>query len=169
MVLAVEVEGAGDETAQAFGYDGDPLVLVVDGEGVLRGRAEPVSGDAVYALAAPVLAESDLAQTVAWEGAHSLEGLTAVGGVIVDLGADPNAFPHALRIALDALSAEALPADLGTPLAFVGDDAEEAAQRTVEWGYVSVFVASREGDLREIEAERPALDDWRERRGGVRG
>lgn len=169
VVLTVETDGDGAETAEAFGYEGRPLVVVVDGEGTLRGSAEPTSGDAVFALVAPVLAEADLAQTVAWEGADTMEELTAIGGVIVDLGSDPDAFPYALRIALDALSVDALPADLGTPLAFVGDGAEEAARRAVSWGYAAVHVAGPAGEVHEVEAERPPLDDWQPGRRGVRG
>lgn len=176
VVLAVQTDGAGAAAAEAFGYAGLPLAVVVDGEGTVRGRTAPTSGDAVFGLAAPVLAEADLAQTVAWTGASTLDLLVDAGGVVISVAekairadADSSLSPAVLSLSLEALSVEALPADLGTPLAFVGEAAEDAARRAVSWGYAAVYVASAEGALREVEAERPTLDDWRSRRGSVRG
>ncbi len=169
VVLAVEADGPDAATAEAFGYDGRPLAVVVDGEGTIRGQTAPTSGDAVFDLAAPVLAEADLAQTVAWTGAESLDALVASGGMVVDVGRAPSATPYALRIALEDLSLDALPADLGTPLAFVGDTAAEAARQAVTWGYAAVFVAAPDGGLTELTPERPPVEDWRPQRGGVRG
>lgn len=168
IVLAVEADGPGAVEAEAFGYDGHPLTVVVDGEGTIRGRTEPTSGDAVFELAAPVLAEADLAQTVAWPGAETIEALVSAGGVIVDLGAEAGAFPNALRLLPEDPTLDALPADLGTPLAFVGATAEDVARQAVERGYAAVFVAAPDGVLTEIMPERPPAGAWQPS-GGVRG
>ena len=168
-VVAVTVDGAEAE-ARAFGYDGDPLAVVVDGEGAVRGRAHPRSGDDLFALASPVLAEADVAATVSWRGAETLDALAAVGGVVVDVSepGDPEvAPPHALRVAADTLAALDLPADLGTPLAFVGPDAAEAAGRATRWGYAAVFVADADGALAPVAPPTPR--DRPLRSGGVRG
>ena len=167
VVLAEPVGQALTEAARALGYAGAPLAVVVDGEGVLRGRTAPRSGDDLFALAAPVLAEAEVAQTVSWEGADTLDDLVAAGGVVVDLGEDGP--PHALRLPLAELEAQSLPADLGTPLAFVGPDAAEAASRAAGWGYVSVYEAGPSGALRAVVAAPPAPSAWQPRSGGVRG
>ncbi|MDT0631190.1 hypothetical protein [Rubrivirga litoralis] len=167
-VLAVILEETPAAELEALGYQGAPLAVVLDGEGTVRGRAAPTSGDAVFAAAAPVLAEYDLAQTVAWPGAETVDALVRAGGLVVDLGADA-APPGALRVAPDSLAAETLPADLGTPLAFVGSDAAAAAERAVGWGYASVYVADAAGRLGAVEPPRPAAPPSPRRRGGVRG
>lgn len=167
-VLAVVVEEAPAAGLEALGYRGAPLAVVLDGEGVVRGRAAPTSGDAVFAAAAPVLAEYDVAQTVAWPGAETVEDLVRAGGLVVDLGTGA-APPGALRVAPDSLSVEALPADLGTPLAFSGPDAAAAADRAAGWGYVSVYAVDAAGRLGAAEPPRPAGPPPSHRRGGVRG
>ena len=167
VVVAVPVADASAEGPAALGYDGAPLALVVDGEGAVRARIAPTSGDALFAAAAPVLAEYDLAQTVAWTGADTLDDLVRAGGVVVDLGSATPA-PHALRAGLDSLSAESLPADLGTPLAFVGPDAAEAARQAVGWGYAAVYAVDAAGGMAAVEPPRPAPPSPR-RPGGVRG
>ncbi len=169
VVLAVRTDGPDAPAAEAFGYEGRPLTVVVDGEGTVRGRVEPVSGDDVFALAAPVLAEADLAQTVSWPGARTLDALVASGGVVVDLGPGPASVPNALRLTPDALSLDALPADLGTPLAFVGETAADAARQATEWGYAAVFVAAPDGALTEVAPAPPPADGGRRQRDGVRG
>lgn len=171
-VVAVTVDGAEDEAAEAFGYAGVPLAVVVDGEGAVRARATPHSGDDLFALASPVLAEADLAQTVSWQGAETLDGLAAAGGVVVDVSepGDPDvAPPHALRVAADTLAALDLPADLGTPIAFVGPDAAEAAGRAIRWGYVTVYLADADGALTALAPEPLPAVDRPIRSGGVRG
>ena len=45
--------------AAAFGYIGVPLAVIIDRAGVLRGLAAPRHADDLFALAAPVLLESD--------------------------------------------------------------------------------------------------------------
>lgn len=156
-VVLTEAVADGSEAADAFGYAGAPVAAVVDGEGRLRGTGRARSGDDLFALAAPVLAEVEIARTVSWRGADTLDDLLAAGGVAVDLGADggPGRPPHALRLALSDLGPTALPADLGTPLAFLGADAAEGAGRAVSWGYVSVYVAEPSGTLRAVEAPPP--------------
>lgn len=166
VVLTEVVDGGPTGAAQAFGYRDAPLAVVVDGEGDVRGEGAPTSGDDLFALAAPVLAEAEVARTVSWEGAHTLGDLVAAGGMVVDLGTNGPA--HALRLPLRALEATSLPADLGTPLAFTGPDAAEAASRSVAWGYVSVYVAEASGALVPVEAPRPPLPRPG-RSGGVRG
>ena len=171
-VVAVTVDGAETEAAAAFGYAGDALAVVVDGEGAVRGRANPRTGDDLFALASPVLAEADVAATVSWPGAETLDGLVAAGGVVVDVSepGDPDiAPPHALHVAADTLAALDLPADLGTPLAFVGPEANEAASRATRWGYVSVYVADADGSLSDVAARPRPGTDRPIRRGGVRG
>ena len=169
-VVAVTVDGAEDKAARAFGYDGTALAVVVDGEGTVRGRMTPRSGDDLFALAGPVLAEVDLASTVSWEGADTLDALIEAGGVVVDVSeaGDP-VLDADLHIAADTLAARDLPADLGTPLAFVGPDAAEAAERATRWGYAAVFVADAEGDLTPVEPEIRPATDRPIRTGGVRG
>ena len=167
VVVAVVVEEAPPEGLDALGYEGAPLVVVLDGEGVVRSRTAPTSGDALFEAAAPVLAEYDLAQTVAWPGAETVGDLVRAGGLVVDLGA-ADAPPHALRVGADALSAEALPADLGTPLAFVGPDALGAARRAVGWGYAAVYAVDAGGRMGAVEPDRPAPPPPR-RPGGARG
>lgn len=167
-VLAVTVNGAEEEAAAAFGYDGDPLAVVVDGEGVLRGRANPLTGDDLFLLAAPVLAEADLAATVEWRGAGTLAELVAAGGLIID-GSDGRPTPGTLMIAADTLSAQDLPADLGTPMAFRGPDADLAAGAAASWGYVSVYIADAEGRLEPVVAAPPRSVRGPRRTGGVRG
>ena len=166
-VLAVAVDGAETEAARAFGYDGVPLAVVVDGEGTVRGRARPASGDALFALAGPVLAEADLAATVEWRGADTVDELVDAGGVVVASASVPGS--PALVIDPDAFSAQDLPADLGTPLAFVGPTGPASAASAAGWGYVSVFVADDAGALTAVAAELPrSVDEPRARR-GVRG
>ena len=165
VVVAVPVADPRAEGPAALGYDGSPLAVVVDGEGAVRARLAPTSGDALFAAAAPVLAEYDLAQTVAWPGADTVEDLVRAGGVVVDLGTGAPA-AHALRAGLDSLSAETLPADLGTPLAFVGPDAAEAARRAVGWGYAAVYAVDAAGRMGAVEPPRPTPP---RRAGGVRG
>ncbi|WP_420454838.1 redoxin domain-containing protein [Rubrivirga sp.] len=168
-VVAVSVDGAEDEAARAFGYDGAALAVVVDGEGTVRGRALPHSGDDLFALASPVLAEADVAATVSWPDPETLDALVALGGVVVDLSERGSpGVPHALRVAADTLAALDLPADLGTPLAFVGPDAAEAASRATRWGYVAVFVADADGTITAVEPA-PVARDRPLRSGGVRG
>lgn len=168
-VLAVTVDGAEAEAAKAFGYTGAPLAVVVDGEGVLRGRAQPLSGDALFSLAAPVLAEADIAATVEWKGAETLDALLSAGGLVIDVSETPSG-RGALQIAADTLTAQDLPADLGTPIAFVGEDADMAADAAAGWGYASVFVAEADGTLDAVEAPPPPSFRPSGRRGrGVRG
>lgn len=171
-VVAVTVGDAEAEAARAFGYEGAALAIVVDGEGTVRGRAAPRTGDDLFALAGPVLAEADVASTVSWRGVETLASLEAAGGVVVDVSepGDPAVAPaHALRVAADTLAALDLPADLGTPLAFVGPDAAEAADRATRWGYVSVYVAGADGGLTVVEPAPPPAHDRPWRSGGVRG
>ena len=169
VVLAVETDGATGAPA-AFGYDGQPLAIVVDGEGTVRGHTTPRTSDAIYALAAPVLAEADLSRTVAWPGADTLTDLVQAGGMVIDLeapaksGAPP---VPAMRIAPDSLTIDALPADFGTPIALRGEAASEVAERIVAWGYAAVFVTSPDGRLDEVMAARPPSPAGRP--GAVRG
>lgn len=171
-VLAVTVDGAEDEAAEAFGYAGDPLAVVVDGEGAVRARATPRSGDDLFALASPVLAEADIAQTVSWHGAQTLDDVVEAGGVVVDVSepGDPDvAPPHALHVAADTLAALDLPADLGTPIAFLGPEAAEAAARATRWGYVTVYLADADGVLTAVAPDPLPAVDRPLRSGGVRG
>ena len=166
-VLAVTVDGAQAEAAAAFGYRGVPLAVVVDAEGTVRGRTRPASGDALFALASPVLAEADVASTVEWRGADTVAALVAAGGVVVAAESVPGV--PALLIDPDLFSAQDLPADLGTPLAFVGHAAAASAASAAGWGYVSVFTADARGALTPVAAELPpGLDEPRRPR-GVRG
>ena len=166
-VLAVTVDGAEAEAAAAFGYRGVPLAVVVDGEGTVRGRTRPASGDALFAMASPVLAESDVAATVEWRGADTVAALVAAGGVVV--AAEPMPGVPALLIDPDGFSAQDLPADLGTPLAFAGPTAGASAASAARWGYVSVFTADAGGALTPVAAELPrGLDEPHAPR-GVRG
>lgn len=166
VVLADTVDGRPSATARAFGYDGAPLAVVVDGEGDLRGRTSPRSSGDLFALAAPVLAEAEVSRSVAWGGAESLDELVQAGGVVVSLDGGAPA-PHALRLALVDLRPQDLPADLGTPLAFTGLDAAEAAARAVSWGYAAVFVTEPAGTLVAVEAPAPRPSPTRP--GGARG
>lgn len=168
VVLAVKTDTADPAVAEAFGFDGTAVAVVVDGAGTVRGRTAPTSGDALFDLAGPVLAEADVASTVAWAGADSLGALVRSGGVIVDLGAEVD-YPHALRVDAAAFSAESLPADLGTPLAFVGPEADAAAAAAASWGYVSVYVADADGALTPVEGAPPPSVGAPSRPGGVRG
>lgn len=166
-VLTVTVDGAETEAATAFGYAGVPLAVVVDGEGTVRGRTHPDTGDALFAMAGPVLAEADVAATVEWRGAETVDALVQSGGVVVS--AEPVPGAPALLIDPDAFSAQDLPADLGTPLAFVGHAAAASAASAAGWGYVSVFVAGAGGALTPVAGELPpGLDEPRRQR-GVRG
>ncbi len=172
-VVAVRVDGAQSQAARAFGYTGVPLAVVVDGEGTVRGRGAPRSGDDLFALASPVLAEADVAATVAWAAPETLDALVAAGGVVVDVSepGDPAAFPGpALRLAPDTMAAIDLPADLGTPLAFVGPEAKDASGRAARWGYAAVFVADAAGAIAPVDPPRPIpARDRPLRSGGVRG
>lgn len=130
----------GAHAAEAFGYDGRPLAVVVDAGGRLRGHASPRDVAALYALAAPVLVESD------GVGAES---------VVVDLrpAAQRDAegrLPRAVVAAPDALTAADLPADLAVPIVVVGPDAEAVAVRVRAWGYPDVEVL---GDAGLLDAE----------------
>ena len=154
-VLAVAVDGAEAEAAAAFGYRGLPLAVVVDAEGTVRGRGHPLSGDALFALAGPVLAEADVAGSVEWRGAETLDALVAAGGVVVASTEDPSPAPHALRIDPDTFGAQDLPADIGTPLAFAGPTAAASAARAARWGYAAVFVADADGALTPVDAAPP--------------
>ncbi|WP_412062834.1 hypothetical protein [Rubrivirga sp. IMCC45206] len=165
-VLVVAAGGEGAEAARAFGYDGAPLAVVVDAEGDVRGRSTATTGDGLFALASPVLAEADISDSVAWGGADTLAQLLASGGVVVDVS-ETNAGPDvALDLAADTMAASDLPADLGTPLAFVGPDAETAARRAARWGYAAAFIVDEEGALFPVEAPAPRSA---RRPGGVRG
>jgi len=166
-VVAVTVDGKEDAAAEAFGYDGAPLAVIVDGEGAVRGRGAPDSGDALFALAGPVLAEADVAETVEWAGAETLDALVEAGGLVVDVSEAAPRIRYALRLAADTMAVEDLPADLGTPLAFVGPEAETAAERATRWGYAAVYVADADGALTPV-GEATYVTPPR-RSGGVRG
>lgn len=170
VVVAVETDGAAPEVAEAFGYDGTPLAVVVDGAGTVRGRTAPTSGDALFEMAGPVLAEADLTGTVSWPGADSLDALVDAGGLVVALAPTtdlPDGTP-ALHLDMATLAAEDLPADLGTPLAFIGTEANVAAEQAVGWGYAAVFVADAGGGLAPVEAPLPPAPEAPRSR-GVRG
>ena len=171
-VLSVTVDGA-EAQARAFGYAGVPMAVVVDGEGTIRGRANPISGDALFALAGPVLAEADVAETVEWRGADTLDELTDAGGVVVTTLRRVGGVEAVLQIDPDGYAAQDLPADLGTPLAFAGPDAPRYADQAAGWGYVAVFVADGQGALTPVAAELPrgieAPGEPTPRRRGVRG
>ncbi len=167
-VLSVTTDGA-EEQARAFGYDGVSMAVVVDGEGTIRGRARPASGDALFALASPVLAEIDVMETVEWRGADTLDQLTEAGGVVVASVARIDGVAAVLQIDEDLFAAHDLPADLGTPLAFAGPGAQAHAEQAAGWGYVSVFVADAGGNLSPVEAELPNRMERTSGRRGVRG
>ncbi|MEM0962640.1 MAG: hypothetical protein AAGK21_08915 [Bacteroidota bacterium] len=167
-VLSVPVDGVEREAAEAFGFEGPALAVVVDGEGTVRGRTETPSGEDLFALASPVLAEADIAETVAWQGAHTLDALVGAGGLIVQVGEEAS-LRLSLHIAADTLTAADLPADLGTPLAFVGQDAEDAAQSALRWGYAAVYVADDEETLTEVRRAPPTPPSPARRSGGARG
>lgn len=164
-VLIVAAGGEGAEAARAFGYDGTSLAVVVDAEGDVRGRATGTTGDGLFALASPVLAEADISDSVSWEGADTLAQLIASGGVVVDVSETDAGPRDALDLAADTMAASDLPADLGTPLAFVGPEAEVAARRAVGWGYAAAFIADEQGALFPVEDPAPPP----RRAGGVRG
>ena len=144
------------------------MTVVVDGEGTVRGRGHRArTGDDLFALAGPVLAEADVARTVEWRGAGSVDALVEAGGVVVAAQAVPGV--PALLIDPDLFSAQDLPADLGTPLAFVGPTASASAASAAGWGYVSVFTADADGALTPVSSRPPpGLDEPRRPR-GVRG
>ena len=169
VVVAVETDGADPEVAKAFGFDGTALAVVVDGAGTVRGRTAPTSGDALFAMAGPVLAEADVAESVSWPGADSLAKLVEAGGVAVTLDAEAAGPAHTLRLDAATFTAEDLPADLGTPLAFLGPEAETAAQQAASWGYAAVFVADDSGALSSVETAPLPAPTGSPRSGGVRG
>lgn len=155
LVLAEAVGPRPSAAAEAFGYSGRPLAVVVDAEGDVRGAGLPASGDDLFALAAPTLAEAEISRTVAWGGADTLDDLVADGGLVVYAGPDAPDAPVALHLPLSGFEANNLPADLGTPLAFTGPDAAEAADLAAGWGYAAVFVADDSGALAAVEATPP--------------
>ncbi len=135
----------GARAAEAFGYTGRPLAVVVDGAGRVRGHANPRDAAALYALVAPVLLEADAPVSPA-----EAEHLRAASTVLVDVRTDAErraegAFPYALVADADALQARDLPADLGVALVFVGAAADAAAERARSWGYADVEVIGDAG------------------------
>jgi len=149
----------GAEAAEAFGYDGRPLAVVVDAGGRLRGHASPRDVAALYALAAPVLVEVDGA---------------AVESVMLDLrpAAQRDAegpLPRAIVASADALSAADLPADLAVPIVVVGPGAEAVAGRVRAWGYPDVQILGDAGVTDEPSVASPALEPVAPPRPSVRG
>ncbi|MEM6288499.1 MAG: hypothetical protein AAF845_15280 [Bacteroidota bacterium] len=157
VVVAVETDGPDAAVAEAFGYDGTPLAVVVDGTGAVRGRTTPTSGDALFEMAGPVLAEADRAETASWRGADSVVALVEAGGLVVSLDPEAEIAEPDVTLRLDAetFAADDLPADLGTPLAFVGAGAEAACAAAASWGYATLFVVDEAGALTPVEAAHP--------------
>jgi peroxiredoxin len=139
----------GAHAAEAFGYDGRPLTVVVDATGRLRGHASPRDAAAVYALAAPVLLETEAA---------GLESVT-LDLRPADQRAAEGRLPRAIVSAPDALTAADLPADLAVPLVVVGPDAEAVAARVREWGYPDVQVLGDAGVLDDEPLVEPLVED----------
>lgn len=167
VVLGVTTRGAAPESpfavgqdldaaaAEAFGYTGRPLAVIVDATGRVRGRATPRGAADLYALAAPVLVEASAPASPA-----EAEHLRRASTVLVDLRPEAQrraegAFPYALVVDGASLDASDLPADLGLPLVFVGPDADAAAARAQTWGYQDVEVVGDAGRL-DVMPDAPA-------------
>ncbi len=149
----------GAHAAEAFGYDGRPLTVVVDAGGQLRGNASPRDVAALFALAAPVLVEA---------------GVAGVESVTLDLRpaaqrAAEGRLPHAVVSTPDALTAADLPADLAVPIVVVGPDAEAVAARVRDWGYPDVQVVGDAGVLDAPSDMPPVVQPQTPERPSVRG
>ncbi len=127
----------GAQAAEAFGYDGRPLAVVVDAGGRVRGHASPRDAAALYALAAPVLVEG------AATGAESV----TLDVRPTDQRVAEGALAHAIVASPAALTAADLPADLAVAIVVVGPDAEAVAARVRGWGYPDVQVAAEAGAM----------------------
>lgn len=145
---ATDVDGT---AAAAFGYVGVPLAVIVDRSGVLRGIAAPRQADDLFALAAPVLLESDGlgAEPVPVVGtaldADGVDRLVRGGAALIDLRDDAlRAAEGPVRYALvcppGRLAADVLPADVGAPVVLLGAGAADAAAQAAGWGYANVHV-----------------------------
>lgn len=191
LVLGVSTQGTPPESpfqtatdpsgaaARAFGYTGVPLAVVIDRTGVLRGITAPRQADDLFALAAPVLLESDEVSVAAVPvigaalDADSVERLVRDGAALIDLRtpeqqAAEGTVRYALACPLGRFAANVLPADIGAPVVLLGPDAEAAAEQAASWGYVNVHVVPDVAALTSG-AMRPEAPAPRPRRAVVRG
>ena len=158
---------AGGAAAAAFGYTGVPLAVVIDRAGVLRGLAAPRHADDLFALAAPVLLESefvavggpDVPVDAVAEGVDGVEQLVRDGAALIDLrdaAARDAEGPvrYALVCPVARFAADVLPADVGTPVVLLGPGAPEAARQATAWGYREVHAVTNAADLAEAPARR---------------
>ena len=153
--------------AAAFGYTGVPLAVIIDREGVLRGLAAPRHADDLFALAAPVLLESDTddAPSVPVDpvgtDAADVQRLVRHGAALIDLRdaavRDAEGFVrYALICPIDRFAADVLPADVGTPVVLIGPDAAAAAEQAAGWGYRNIHVVADALDVAEPRSAAPA-------------
>ena len=165
--LLADADGA---AARAFGAGALPLTVVVDRNGLVRGRHRGVPTQAaVMEIVDLVLVEDEPALPADLDLALTpippaeVHALVADGAVLVDVR------PAAVRVRegtvdgaaalpLADLGPDDLPANLGVPLIFVASDTEDArraAEQAHDWGYSAVFlVDGGPDDLRDARVDR---------------
>ena len=165
--------------AAAFGYTGVPLAVVIDRTGVLRGLAAPRQADDLFALAAPVLLESDVdgAPSVPVDAvgtdAVDVQRLVRHGAALLDLrdAATRDAegpVRYALVCPFPRFAADVLPADVGTPVVLIGPDAPAAAAQAVDVGLPQRPRRHGRGSRSRSRRARPAAPNRRRPRRAAR-
>ncbi|HEX9953293.1 MAG TPA: redoxin domain-containing protein [Rubricoccaceae bacterium] len=150
----------GGAAAEAFGYTGVPLAVVIDRAGVLRGLTAPRQADDLFALAAPVLLEDEAIESPGppvdpvGTDAESVERLVRDGAALIDLrdAATREAegpVRYALVCPIARFAADVLPADVGTTVVLLGPEAPVAARQAAQWGYRDVHAVPDVLDLAE--------------------
>lgn len=134
---------AAGDWSSALGYQGAPLTVVIGPAGRLRGRSADMTGDAIVAVAAPVLLEAEAAAPALDVApaltADAVEALVRDGAALIDVRPTGEPLAHALAIPLASLRPDVLPPDPGVAVVFVGPDAAAAAEQAAAWGHTAAL------------------------------
>ena len=149
------VSDSGAVVAERYGYNGTPLVVVIDAEGRLRSRAEAVaSTDQFFDLAANALLEADdveLPTESASEArapravtADEVRALVLEGAALFDLRPEAERdadgpIEYALIAPLESFGPEVLPMNALVPVILAGPAVDSLAAEVTVWGYREVY------------------------------
>ncbi len=155
------VADASQSVAQRYGeIEFLPTTVIIDRDGMIRERHTGIlTHDELLDLLGPILIEEDepLSELPVQEHADrplpispiEVHRMVAVGAMLVDVRSHREAVAsgtavYAEHLPLHALASQDLPANFGIPIIFFGgsEDANSAAVRALEWGYLSVYTLS---------------------------
>lgn len=169
------VSDSGAVVARSYGYDGQPLVVVIDAEGRLRSRGEAVSStDQYFDLAASALLEADDVEAPLAPAAEArepiaitaaeVEALVREGAALLDLRDEEDRIRegpirYALICPVEAFSPEVLPMNALVPVILAGPTADTLAFDAVMWGYREVYMVLDASPLADHEADEITLPE----------